>query len=513
MTTLVLLLGDQLSKDTPALRDASLDDTVVAMAEVPAEIERYPNHKQRVAMFLSAMRHFRDELRQRGFTVVYQEIGDENGASSLPEFLERQIAEHSPDRVVMTEPGRYGLREELRQVCEDAGVACEIREDDHFLASHQEFDDWAEGRKTLTMEYFYRTLRKRDGILMDGRDPVGGDWNYDQDNRESFGKDGPPDVKEPIHFQPDEITRTVMEQVEERFPDLYGSLDGFDWPVTHDEALRAVRDFVEHRLPTFGTHQDAMWTGRPWLSHSRIAAAMNLKLVDPRPVIAKAEAAYRDGHAPLNAVEGFIRQILGWREYMRGIYWREMPEYLDVNALDATEDLPDFFWTGDTRMRCVAQVVHQLLDHAYAHHIQRLMVTGLFSLLYGVEPRQIHDWYMALYTDAVEWVTLPNVVGMSQYADGGIVGTKPYIASGQYVDRMSNYCGSCPYDPKAAAGSDACPFTTLYWDFLRRHEKRLEGNRRMNFQVKNWQRKKPGEREMIADWARKLRERIQAGEV
>ena len=513
MRTLILLLGDQLSLDAPALRDADPDRDAVCMAEVAAEVERHPNHRQRVVLFFSAMRHLRDRLRERGFTVHYQSITDPDAAGSLPAFLARQIEAHAPDRVALTEPGRYDLREALRRVAEEADVPLAVHEDDHFLCSHAGFAGWAEGRKRLTMEYFYRMMRKRTGFLMDGDEPAGGAWNFDEDNRESFGADGPPDYKEPIHFQPDAITRAVMDDVAERFPDLYGSLDAFDWPVTHEEAQRAVRDFIEHRLPTFGTHQDAMWAGRPWLSHARIAAALNLKLIDPAYVLEKADAAYRDGHAPINAVEGFVRQLLGWREFIRGIYWFHMPDYIDRNALGADEDLPMFYWTGETDMACVRDVVTQLLEHAYAHHIQRLMVTGLFGLLYGVEPKQIHDWYMALYTDSGEWVTLPNTIGMSQYADGGVIGTKPYIASGKYIDRMSNYCGSCRYDPAKAHGDDACPFTTLYWAFLMRHGERFEGNRRMRFQVRNLERKSADEQARIAEHAETLRAAIREGKV
>jgi deoxyribodipyrimidine photolyase-related protein len=512
MRTLVFVLGDQLSLDAPALRAADPAQDVVCMAEVADEVQRYPNHRQRVVLFFSAMRHFRDRLRERGFLVHYQTLSEE-GADSLPAFFRQQIEAHAPERAALTEPGRYDLREALREVAEDARVPITVCEDDHFLCTHDEFAGWVDGRKQLTMEYFYRELRQRYGVLMDGDAPAGGDWNYDKENREAFRSDGPPDYKAPIQFRPDDLTQAVMAEVEEHFPDLYGSLDGFAWPVTHEEAQRAVRDFVEHRLSTFGTHQDAMWMDRAWLSHARIAAALNLKLIDPRYVIQKAEDAYRAGHAPINAVEGFIRQVLGWREFIRGVYWHHMPDYADRNALDAQEELPDFFWTGETDMTCVRQVVTQLLEHAYAHHIQRLMVTGLFALLYGIVPRQIHDWYMALYVDSVEWVTLPNTIGMSQYADGGIIGTKPYIASGQYIDRMSNYCTHCRYQPKQAHGDDACPFTTLYWEFLMRHGERFETNRRMRFQVRNLERKSDQEREKITARARNVRQAIQAGEL
>jgi len=515
---LILVLGDQLSLDSRALRQGDPEQDLVVMAEVEGEAQLFSNHKQRVVLFLAAMRHFRDALRERGWRVEYQSLqaSDREGdkaASTLPAYLQGKLAEHGPRRVVLMEAGRDSLEKELHDVARAASVPLEILDDDHFFASREDFARWAEGRKTLTMEYFYRQLRRQTGYLMEGKEPSGGTWNFDQDNRKTFGKKGPPDFKAPIAFQADAVTQEVLDLVEERFADLPGSLEAFDWPVTHEEAQRAVGDFIEHRLPTFGDHQDAMWTGRPFLSHSRISTALNLKLVDPRDVLDKAEEAFREGRAPINAVEGFVRQILGWREYMRGIYWLKMPEYLEVNTLDAELPLPELFWTGDTEMACLREVVGQLLDYAYAHHIQRLMVTGLFTLLAGVRPQEVHDWFMALYVDSVEWVTLPNVVGMSQYADGGVVGSKPYIASGNYVKRMSNYCQGCRFDPSRASGAGACPFTTLYWDFLRRHRERFEHHPRMKLQVRNLDRKNSDERLAISRRAEEVLERLEKGEL
>ncbi|MEM1303853.1 MAG: cryptochrome/photolyase family protein, partial [Planctomycetota bacterium] len=289
----------------------------------------------------------------------------------------------------------------------------------------------------------------------------------------------------------------VLELVAERFDDHPGSLESFDWPVTPREAKACLRDFIKHRLANFGDYQDAMWTDEPWLYHARLSSALNLKLINPREVVDAAEKAYRDGVAPLNAVEGFIRQILGWREYVRGVYWLYMPQYVKRNVMKATAELPDFFWTGATDMECLSQAIGQTLEHGYAHHIQRLMVTGLYCLLLGVDPKRVHEWYLAVYVDAVEWVELPNSLGMSQYADGGVMASKPYIATGKYIQRMSNYCGSCRYNPAKATGDDACPFTTLYWDYLMRHESRLAGNNRMALQVKNLARKSDEELEAI----------------
>jgi deoxyribodipyrimidine photolyase-related protein len=287
-----------------------------------------------------------------------------------------------------------------------------------------------------------------------------------------------------------------------------GSLAAFDWPVTPADARAALDDFLAHRLPLFGRYQDAIWTGEPWLYHSRLAQALNMKLLDPRDVIAGAERAWREGRAPLEAAEGFIRQVIGWREYVRGIYWQFMPDYLDRNALGAEQPLPHLYWTGATEMNCLRDAVGQTLTHGYAHHIQRLMVTGLFALLFGVEPTRVHEWYLAAYVDAVEWVELPNTLGMSQFADGGVMASKPYCATGAYLDRMSNACKGCRFDPKQATGPDACPFTTLYWDFLARHERLLAKNPRMTMQLKNVARKPAADLRAIRRQADDLRGQV-----
>jgi deoxyribodipyrimidine photolyase-related protein len=457
------------------------------------------------------MRHYRDARREEDFTVHYQPADADDVASDVADFLHQQIEAHEPERVVLTEPGRYGDLQRLQAVTDEAGTPLDVQADDHFLCTHRHFDAWADGRSSLTMEYFYRMMRQEYGVLLDeNNEPAGDTWNYDDQNRESFSE-APPDINPPTRHRPDEVTQDVIDLVQTQFADAPGSLDSFIWPVTPEEARRDVRDFIEHRLPTFGTYQDAMWTDEPFLYHSRLSAALNLKLVDPRYVIEQAEDAYRAGHAPINAVEGFIRQILGWREFIRGVYWQSMPDYAEKNALDATADLPDFFWTADTDMTCMRQSLGQIVDYGYAHHIQRLMVTGLFGLLYGVDPKQMNAWHEAMYVDAWEWVSLPNMVGMSQYADGGIVGTKPYTASGNYINKMSNYCQHCVYNYKASTGEDACPFTTLYWDFLDRHEDRLSGNRRMNFQMANLRRKGDDTRAAIRERAETVRQRAADG--
>jgi deoxyribodipyrimidine photolyase-related protein len=467
------------------------------------------------------MRHFRDRRQDEGWTVHYHELTAEPAADrgdSCRELLSSDLAELDPERIVSVLPGDWRVRTMLKDLSADreaAGlVAIELAEDGHFLCSVREFRDWADGRTRFLLEDFYRFMRKRDGVLMEGRDPAGGEWNFDQDNRERFGREGPGELPLLPRFEPDAVTRGVLELIEARWPDHPGALDDFAEAVTPAHAHAALDDFVEHRLPRFGTYQDAMWTGADILYHSRLSVVLNLKLLDPRDAIAAAEDAWHRGHAPINAVEGFIRQILGWREYVRGIYWHFMPEYAEGNALECDEDVdvPVFFWDGETEMACVRDAMRNVLAHGYAHHIQRLMVLGLFAQLAGVHPYRFHEWHMAMYLDAVDWVSLPNTLGMSQFGDGGRVGTKPYCASGAYISRQGDHCGACRYDPKASDGEDACPFTALYWDFLARHEDRLSDNRRMGFQYRNVERRREkGTLEPARQRAAEILETLAAG--
>jgi deoxyribodipyrimidine photolyase-related protein len=386
----------------------------------------------------------------------------------------------------MVNPGEYRVGEAIRREARRLGTEIKVRPDRHFLCSRQAFADHAAARKQLRMEFFYREVRKKTGILMmqTGK-PAGGKWNYDADNRQSFGPSGPGKIPTPMAFTPSPVTQAVLELVSSRFPKHPGSLDHFDWPVTPAQAGRALDDFLENRLVRYGPYQDAMWTSMPFGYHSRLSPALNLKLLSPQRVLTLAEKAYEDGTAPIGSVEGFVRQVLGWREYIRGIYWLHMPGLAKKNELEASVRLPGFYWTGETDMQCLHQVIAQTLVHGYAHHIQRLMVTGLFALMLGVIPREVHEWYLAVYVDAVEWVELPNTLCMSQFADGGILASKPYVATGKYIQRLSNYCDGCRYKPGEAVGDDACPFTTLYWDFLLRHENLLGRIPRMGLQLRN----------------------------
>jgi deoxyribodipyrimidine photolyase-related protein len=479
------------------------------MAEVTAESRHVPSHKARTTLFLAAMRHFRDELRGRGIRVEYRELGL-HAAQTFAAALAEDLARLLPERVTMLPAGEHRVAAEISAAVADAGLPLEFAPDDHFFITSDAFAEWARGRRELRLEHFYRWMRRRTGILMDGDQPAGGRWNFDPENRKAFPAAGPGWLPAPAAFPPDATTLGAMSTVERELPGNPGRLDAFDWPVTRRQALEALEDFVTQRLPLFGRWQDAMWRGEPWLYHSRIAAALNLKLLHPREACAAAEAAYRDGHAPLEAVEGFVRQVLGWREFVRGIYWREMPTYLDRNALDADRSLPAFFWTGETDLACLRETIGQTLALGYAHHIQRLMVTGLFALLWGVRPREVHEWYLSAYVDAVEWVELPNTLGMSQYADGGLLASKPYVATGKYIARMSNYCAGCRFRPERAHGDDACPYTTLYWDFLARHREHFARHPRLALQVRNLDRLSAGERKSIAARADELRRSLDA---
>ena len=511
MRNLVLVLGDQLNLDSDAFQDFDRSQDAVWMVEVSSEAKHVWSHKARIALFLSAMRHFRDALTKRRFTLHYRTLAARGNRGDFAGELRAAVRKLRPEKLVMVEPGEWRVKNLFESTAAQLDIELEVRNDRHFLCSHDQFQEHARGRKQLRLEYFYRELRRRHDVLMNDGQPLGGTWNYDAQNRGSFGKAGPGKLRPPKRFRQDATTKEVLELVERKFADHPGRLEHFDWPVTAAQAKRALDDFMEHRLARFGDYQDAMWTDEPYLYHARLSAAMNLKLLDPMAVIRSAEAAYHAGRAPLNAVEGFIRQVLGWREYVRGIYWLHMPEYLERNSLKAAAPLPGFYWTGETEMNCLRQAIGQTLEYGYAHHIQRLMVTGLFSLLLGVDPKAVHQWYLAVFVDAVEWVELPNSLGMSQFADGGVMASKPYAATGKYIQRMSNYCEGCRFNPGKAVGDNACPFTTLYWDFLRRHKKVLAANNRMALQLKNLDRKPADELTAVGRQADQIRSKLSGG--
>ena len=483
---LIPILGDQLSLSLASLRDIDRSNAIVLLAEVWDEATYVRHHQAKIALVFSAMRHFAEELRAHGWTVDYVKLDDPANTGSLRDEVERALTRHNAGGVRMVEPGEWRLQQDFDQWSAALSCPVEILPDTRFLCSKIQFYTWAAARRELRMEYFYRDMRRQTGLLMDGDKPAVGKWNFDADNRS-----GPPaNLIVPAHpqFTPDAITAEVLTLVSARFGDHFGSLAGFAMPVTGANAEAAFADFLENRLPTFGQYQDAMISGEDFMFHANISAAMNLGLLDPLAVAQAAEAEYRAGRAPLNAAEGFIRQVIGWREYVRGMFWLDMPGMAQANALEARRPLPDFYWTGETEMACLADCVRTTRDNAYAHHIQRLMVLGNFALLAGIEPGQVADWFLVVYADAYEWVELPNVAGMALHADGGRLASKPYAASGAYINRMSNYCRDCRYDVKQKVGPDACPFNALYWDFLARNEAKLGRNMRLANPYATWRR-------------------------
>jgi len=500
MRNLILVLGDQLDSGSAAFDGFTADQDAVWMAEADGDSRRVWSHQLRIALFLSAMRHFRDTLRQRGLCVHYHELTVDptnDHGDTLTEILTHSVTELQPQKLIVVEPGDWHVRQDLQSTAATLRVPLEFREDRHFYCSSSDFQLWAGNRQRLVLEHFYRWMRKKHDLLMEADgSPAGGRWNFDQDNRKSFGRSGPPQRQAPKTFKPDATTREVISVVKTRYADHPGSLDHFLLPVTRRQALRMLTHFVSHTLPLFGQYEDAMWTDETFLYHSRLSVPLNLKLLNPRECVAAAVLAWQNGTAPLNSVEGFVRQILGWREFIRGIYWREMPNYADLNFLDHDREVPSFFWDGQTDMECVRQSMQHVMNHGYSHHIHRLMVLGNLAQLLGVHPLKFHEWHMAMYVDAVDWVSLPNTLGMSQFGDGGIVGTKPYCSTGNYINKMSPFCRNCRYDHRERTGQSACPFTTLYWDFLERHADRLGSNQRLTFAMKNLEKRRANSSEM-----------------
>ena len=485
---LILIMGDQLNPGLPALAQADRSRDVVLMVEVAEETTYVPHHRKKIAFILSAMRHFAAELSGDGWQVDYVKLDDEGNTGSFTGEVARAVKRHGPDRIRLTEPGEWRVAEMVAGWQDDPGLPVDVLPDNRFLCSRAEFAEWAAGRKQLRMEHFYREMRRKTGLLMDGEKPAGGQWNFDKQNRKPAETDL--FMPRPRQARPDDMTQAVLRLVAERFPDGFGDLEPFWFAVTREKADQARDRFLAEALPHFGDYQDAMLRGEDFLYHSVLSPCINVGLLDPLDLCQRVERAWRNGDVPLNAAEGFIRQIIGWREYVRGIYWLKMPDYAELNHLNAARDLPAFYWTGETGMACVRAVVDQTARQAYAHHIQRLMVTGTFALLAGIRPRQVHAWYLSVYADAFEWVELPNTLGMSQFADGGLLGSKPYAASGSYIDRMSDYCGNCTYSVKQRTGEGACPFNALYWDFIDRNAGTLRGNPRLGPVYSTWDRMK-----------------------
>ena len=502
MANLILILGDQLSHRLSALEGADKDNDLVVMAEVHSEASYTNHHKKKLVFIFSAMRHFADALAEDGWRVHYQRYHPDNPAQSIEQVIAELVRECQPERVITTECGEWRLHEQISRWHKTLSIPVEIRPDTRFVCNIDEFAHWAEGRKQLRMEFFYREMRKKTGLLMTSEgQPEGGQWNFDTDNRKKWA--GKPPAPAPFREEPDAITTEVIKLVNEYFSEHFGTTENFHYAVTAEQAQGALAHFIDFALPCFGDYQDAMSDNEDWLFHSILSPYLNTGLLDPMEVCEEAVRAWHAGRAPLNAVEGFVRQIIGWREFVRGIYWLLMPGYDRENRLGNSRELPWFYWTGDTKMRCMHKAIDATARNAYAHHIQRLMVTGNFALLAGVKPEAICDWYLAVYIDAFDWVELPNTLGMVMHADGGYLGSKPYAASGKYIQRMSDHCQNCHYRVQDATGDRACPFNSLYWHFIDRHREDFANNPRMTMMYRNWDKQKSERREALrarADW-------------
>jgi deoxyribodipyrimidine photolyase-related protein len=486
VAVLRVILGDQLSPTISSLHGADKTKDTILICEVQQEATYVKHHKKKLVFIFSAMRHFAQELRDAKYRVIYHKLDDATPVSRFSDAVTRAAQMGDFDEIVVSEPSEYRVLEEIKLWPDLLNLPVDIRPDTRFLASHSDFQNWSAGRKSLRMEYFYREMRKRYSILMEGDQPIGDQWNFDSDNRKA--PNATLTIPDTFRLAPDDVTQEVCAMVEQLFPDHMGAATPFHFAVTAEGARAALQQFVEERLAFFGDYQDAMLQDEAWMFHAHIGLYLNTGLLLPLECIAAAEQAYHRGQAPLNAVEGFIRQILGWREFVRGLYWQNMPGYETLNFFDAQRDLPDFYWTADTRMNCLRQSVQETIDHAYAHHIQRLMVLGNFALLAGILPAQVNDWFLSVYADAFEWVELPNVSGMALFADGGKLASKPYASGGGYINKMSNYCKGCSYSVTAKNGPKACPFNYLYWDFLDRNRAKLRANPRVGMMYRVYDR-------------------------
>jgi len=499
----IWVLGDQLLRTHGPLARADPDSDRILMIEAEAFANRHPYHVQKLTLVFAAMRHLRDELNADGFTVDYYQT------ETFAEGLEAHFNAVPGDDLTCMEPASHGARERLEHLVERAGGSLEMVENETFLCSPEAFDEWAGDDESIRHESFYQWMRQRTGYLVADGEPVGGQWNYDDANRK-FPR---PEYRfpEPRRFEPDDRTQDTIEWITDRF-DAWGEPHPFEWPVTREQALEARDDFLTRRLPEFGPYQDAI-VGRSWAgNHALLSPALNLGLLHPTELIEPAIAAYERGEAPLESVEGFVRQVLGWREFVRHQYRRAMPEMATANGLEATEALPPLYWDGETEMHCLETVVDRVRNRGYSHHIERLMILSNFALILGVEPAELNRWFHATYVDAYHWVTTPNVIGMGLFGTDRL-STKPYAASANYIQKMSDCCRDCPYEPEQTVGEGACPFNSLYWDFLDRQQDRLQANHRMGLVYHHLENKSADEREQIRERAAECRTRAQTGEL
>lgn len=494
-TTLRLILGDQLNTQHSWFRQVRAD-TLYTLMEVRQETDAVRLHIQKVAGFFSAMRHFADALARAGHRVIYLRLDDPKNEQSFDANLIRLIREQHIARFEYMQPDDYRLDGQLARLAAHLSIPSTVVDTEHFLTTRSDLTRHFQGKKRYLMESFYRQMRRRHDVLMDNGKPAGGKWNYDQSNRQRY--DGAVPLPEVCAFSND--ASDIVAMIDRCQVPTFGRIDPKQliWPVDRQQALRQLQAFVDHRLPYFGTYQDAMTTKNGFLFHSLLSFALNTKMLHPMEVIQAAIARSQSisGEAVgIEQLEGFVRQILGWREYIRGIYWAHMPEYASMNHFGQGARLPDYYWTADTSMNCLRSVISQSLEHAYAHHIQRLMITGNFALLAGIHPDEVDNWYLGVYVDAVQWVEIVNTRGMSQYADGGLVATKPYISSANYIHKMSDYCEDCHYHWRKPVGERACPFNSFYWAFINRHRQSLAGNPRVAMMVRAWDRMQDSKRD------------------
>lgn len=498
--TLRLLLGDQLNSNHSWF--ATVDDSVTyVMMEVRTETDYAVHHIQKIVGFFAAMRAFAEMLQSRGHQVMYLKINDPDNLHSFEANLEMMLKNADYTKFEYQLPDEYRVDVALRNFASELSIPVSVYDTEHFFSTRTELGAFFQGKKTFLMESYYRALRKKHQILMEGDHPITGQWNYDSENRKKLPKNHKPTT--PLVFNTD--VSALMEELLQNDIKTIGTIDAkqFIWPINRSQSLQLLDFFVAECLPLFGSYQDAMAPNEWSLHHSRLSFSLNTKMISPSEVINRAIAEWENNPERIayHQLEGFVRQIIGWREYMRGIYWLKMPEYASMNYFDHHEKLPDWFWTGKTKMNCLKDAIGQSLNFAYAHHIQRLMVTGNFALLAGVHPDEVDAWYLGIYIDALDWVEITNTRGMSQFADGGIVGTKPYVSSALYIDKMSHYCGSCYYQKAKKTGDKACPFNSLYWNFYDKHEDRLANNPRIGMMYNVWRKMKPEDKTALLEQA------------
>ena len=494
MNKLRLILGNQLNINHSWFKENNSKITYVMM-EVKEETSYVLHHAQKIIATFAAMRFFAEQLQQKGFEVIYFKINDKQNKQSFYQNINKTIKEKNIGELQYLEPDEYRLSTELKKLESIENIKVESVDTEHFLVPKLYAKDFFFEKKHWRMEEFYRHMRKKFSILMEGEKPIGGKWNYDVDNRKRW--DGSPSSTQ--DFRPSHNHEKIFLEINDENIEYFGESQATDfrWPISRDESIELLENFIEKDLLYFGDFQDALHDENWRLFHSFLSFSLNTKMLSPIEVIKKAEDAYNKKDLPLTSTEGFIRQILGWREYIRGVYWANMPGYDQHNFFEHKNKLPEWYWTGKTDMRCLSQSISQSLTNAYAHHIQRLMVIGNFSLLAGINPKEVHQWYLGIYIDAYEWVELPNTLGMSQFADGGMLATKPYVSSASYINKMSNYCAKCKYNFKEKVGENACPFNSLYWNFFDRHQDKLSKNPRLGIVNSQLKKMNPTQKEQI----------------